>query len=94
MLDIEHDVPTEVLQKINQPTLVVHSKNDKSVAFEHALHAQAHIKNAELFKAKTWGHLIWLGQGSDEVKNKVTDFLLEPLDAVTTKVLNRYKGAA
>lgn len=80
MLDIEHDVPTELLKKITAPTLIVHSQNDNSVAFEHSLHAQKNIDKAELFEAKMWGHLIWLGEGSNEVTEKVANFLREPLN--------------
>lgn len=77
MLDIEHEIPTATLASILIPTLIVHSRNDNSVAFEHALHARDHIEGAELFEAQTWGHLIWLGGGSTEAKARVTAFLLE-----------------
>lgn len=77
MLDIEHEIPTVTIESILTPTLIVHSRNDNSVAFEHALHARDHIEGAELFEAQTWGHLIWLGEGSAEAKARVTAFLLE-----------------
>lgn len=77
MLDIEHEIPTETVESILTPTLIVHSRNDNSVAFEHALHARDHIEGAELFEAQTWGHLIWLGEGSAEAKARVTAFLVE-----------------
>lgn len=75
MLDLEHRVPTEILAKIKTPTLIVHSKNDHSVLFEHAEHAQRTIQQAELYEAQTWGHLIWLGDGSQAVFEKVSHFL-------------------
>lgn len=77
MLDIEHKVPEEILKQITRPTLIVHSQNDNSVSFEHARHAQQLISNSELFEAKTWGHLIWIGEGSREAKEKVATFLRE-----------------
>ena len=77
MLDIGHEVPTATIESIVTLTLIVHSKNDNSVAFEHALHARDHVEGAELFEARTWGHLIWLGEGSTEAKARVTAFLLE-----------------
>ena len=80
MLDIEHDVPEEIIKQISRPTLIVHSQNDNAVNFEHARHAQQLIHNSELFEAKTWGHLIWIGEGSIEVKKKVVDFLGEGLN--------------
>lgn len=75
MLDIEHSISTEILHDILCPTLIVHSKNDNSVDFSHPRHALEHIKAAALFEAQTWGHLIWLGAGSAEVKEKVAGFL-------------------
>ncbi len=75
MLDLEHDVPASVLQQVYAPTLIVHSRNDNSVPFEHALHAQAMISHATLYEAQTWGHLVWLGEGSTSVLEKVADFL-------------------
>lgn len=80
MLDIEHDVPPKLLKDITAPTLIVHSKNDNSVPLEHAFHAESHIENATLFEAKTWGHLIWLGEESAAVKARVADFLREGRD--------------
>lgn len=77
MLDIEHNVPEEILNAITIPVLIVHSQNDNSVNFSHARHAQELIHNSELFEAKTWGHLIWIGDGSTEVKEKVVHFLRE-----------------
>lgn len=77
MLDIEHEVPTATIESIVTPTLIVHNSNDNAVAFEHALHARNQIKGAELFEAQTWGHLIWLGEGSAEAKARVTTFLFE-----------------
>lgn len=75
MLDLEHDIARETLQKIEVPTLIVHSKTDNSVGFEHAEYAGANIAKSELLEAHTWGHLIWLGAGNDEVKTKVAEFL-------------------
>lgn len=77
VLDIDHEVPTTTLESIFAPTLVVHSRRDNSVPFAHALHAKLHIKSAEIFEARTWGHLIWLGSGSAEAKAKVAAFLHE-----------------
>lgn len=73
--DLEHDIAAEVLQTITTPTLIVHSRNDHSVPFEHALHAQAQIKGATLWEAPTWGHLIWLGEGAPAVDETVINFL-------------------
>lgn len=75
MLDIDHRVPPEMLQRIQVPTLIVHSKYDNSVPFHHAEHAAAHIPTAELIAVETWGHLIWLGDHAAEVERQVLAFL-------------------
>lgn len=75
MLDLEHQIPADLLTEIRAPTLIVHSPNDKAVPFDHPEHAQNLIKQAELFEAETWGHLIWLGAGSTAVIDKVARFL-------------------
>lgn len=39
MFDIEHTIEREIITKIQCPTLIIHSRNDNSVSFEHAKHA-------------------------------------------------------
>lgn len=39
MADIDHDIDESVLSKIECPTLIIHSRNDNNVSFEHAIHA-------------------------------------------------------
>ncbi len=77
MLDLEYSITPEALENITIPTLIIHSKHDKSVPFDHGEHAAAHIKNSELFVAPTWGHLLWFGKGSQEVNQKLLEFLGE-----------------
>lgn len=75
MLNIEHDISEEVIKSVKVPTLIIHSSNDNAVLFEHALHANKHINNSELFEAETWGYLLWIGCGAKEVGEKVNSFL-------------------
>lgn len=75
MLDLAHHITPEVLENITVPTLIIHSKHDRSVPFDHGEHSAAHIKNSELFVAPTWGHLIWIGKGAQEVNQKLLEFL-------------------
>lgn len=63
------------LQSISCPTLVVHSKYDGSVPFDHAKFAHEHIPYSTLYPTDSWGHLIWLGKTSNEVNEKVVKFL-------------------
>lgn len=63
------------LQAIQCPTLIQHSKHDKAVPFEHALHANRHIAGSKLCALDTWGHLIWLGKGAETVNLELLEFL-------------------
>ncbi|SOC11047.1 pimeloyl-ACP methyl ester carboxylesterase [Ureibacillus xyleni] len=63
------------LNPIECPTLIVHSKNDSSVPIEHAYYAQKSMKNSKLCILDTWGHLIWLGKGSNQVHDELLKFL-------------------
>jgi pimeloyl-ACP methyl ester carboxylesterase len=73
--DLEHQTEKEVLQKIEVPTLIMHSKYDKSVSFEHAEYAAANIKGSEIYADDFWGHLIWLGGSSEKRNRKLLEFL-------------------
>jgi pimeloyl-ACP methyl ester carboxylesterase len=63
------------LQSIQCPTLIFHSRNDGLVSIEHAYNAHNNIPNSKLYILNTWGHLIWLGQGVEEMNIELFDFL-------------------
>jgi pimeloyl-ACP methyl ester carboxylesterase len=75
LLDLKHSINDAVFENITSPTLIIHSKEDKAVPFEHAENAKRKIRNSKLFIANTWGHFIWVGKGSDEVMNKIISFI-------------------
>jgi pimeloyl-ACP methyl ester carboxylesterase len=75
MNDLGHTVGDEVLQKIQVPTLVIHSREDKSVPFTHAEWALSHIRNAELCESGVTGHFYWLGPDYRRVSQQLTTFL-------------------
>lgn len=70
------EVTVKHLNAISVPTFIMHSKNDSAVSLEHAHYAHQQILNAELCILKTWGHLIWLDQGAEEVNAILIDFLV------------------
>jgi pimeloyl-ACP methyl ester carboxylesterase len=63
------------LQAIQCPTLILHSENDSAVPIEHALNAHNNIPNSKLCILDTWGHLIWLGEGSNQLHEELLQFL-------------------
>lgn len=63
--DIDQEMDDNTLSKVACPTLIIHSKNDKSVGLDHALHARNRIANSKLLELDNeWGHLFWIGRDS------------------------------
>jgi pimeloyl-ACP methyl ester carboxylesterase len=76
--DIDQNGRDESLKRIIAPSLVIHSKNDKSVPYEHAVHSHKLIKRAKLIELDNeWGHLFWIGRDAHESIKKVIDFINE-----------------
>lgn len=69
------EILAEDLNKIVSPTLIMHSKHDNAVTMEHAHYAHHQILNSDLCILESWGHLIWLGEGSEDVNRKLIKFL-------------------
>lgn len=76
--DIEQTLDHELLRQIQCPTLIVHSKHDNSVPYEHAIYAKNLIRNAVFLGVENeWGHIIWIGSGALKVVTFITDFMEE-----------------
>lgn len=76
MSDIEHDIENGLISEIQCSTLIIHSKNDNSVLFEHAEHANRMIKNSKLEGLDNeWGHLFWIGNDSNVSIRKTIEFI-------------------
>lgn len=75
MNDLGHTVAEELLQRVQAPTLVIHSREDKSVPFSHAEWSLAHIPNAELCEGGITGHFYWVGPDTQRVSQQLTTFL-------------------
>lgn len=76
MIDIEQDIESETITEIQCPTLIIHSKNDNSVSFEHAEHANKMINNSKLIGLDNeWGHLFWIGKDSNESIKMTIEFI-------------------
>jgi len=73
--DIDQNISDEIIKKIKCPTLIIHSENDTSVSFEHALQANEMIENSEIAKLNNeWGHLFWIGKDSNESIRRTIEF--------------------
>ncbi|MFD1130593.1 alpha/beta fold hydrolase [Paenibacillus provencensis] len=63
------------MKTIQAPTLIMHSKNDNSVAISHPQIAKTMIPQSELFILDSWGHLIWIGKHAVEYDHALISFL-------------------
>jgi pimeloyl-ACP methyl ester carboxylesterase len=74
--DLEHNISSETLSMIQSPTLIVHSRNDNSVSFNHADHAHQQIPNSQLLPLENkWGHLFWIGKDAKKSIQKIIEFI-------------------
>lgn len=74
--DIDQTIKEESLKRIKAPSLIIHSKNDNSVPYEHAVHSHKCISNSTIIGLENeWGHLFWIGQDSDESIKKIMGFI-------------------
>jgi pimeloyl-ACP methyl ester carboxylesterase len=76
--DIDQTISDSTIGAIECPTLIVHSRNDNSVSFEHAVHANKRIANSMLLELENeWGHLFWLGKDSTLPIKEILAFIEE-----------------
>jgi pimeloyl-ACP methyl ester carboxylesterase len=73
--DATHNVGMDLLASICQPTLVIHSREDKSVPFAHAEWSLKHIPQAELCEAGFTGHFVWIGPDFPRISQRMITFL-------------------
>ncbi len=76
--DLDQALSSVTLEKIKCPCLILHSRNDASVAIDHAEHAHQRIRSSSLhiFNNK-WGHMLWIGEDYKQVRDVLVDFLLK-----------------
>jgi pimeloyl-ACP methyl ester carboxylesterase len=73
--DSTHSVGIEVLHEVHQPTLIVHSREDKSVPFSHAEWSLKNIHLAELYESGFTGHFFWIGPDFQGISQRMVGFL-------------------
>lgn len=75
MNDLTHTLGKELLQRVQAQTLVIHSREDRSVPFSHAEWSLANIPNAQLCEGGITGHFYWVGPDYQRVSQRLTTFL-------------------
>ena len=73
MIDLR--APTDVSSDVAQPTLILATRNDGAVSFEHAEYLAATLPDSTLAEVPTSTHLLWLGEGSEDTAAAIQSFL-------------------
>jgi pimeloyl-ACP methyl ester carboxylesterase len=75
LADWAHTAGADLLRAVRQPTLVIHSREDKSVPFGHAEWSLEHIPGAELCEAGITGHFFWVDPDYPRISQRMVAFL-------------------
>ncbi|NGP44778.1 alpha/beta hydrolase [Bacillaceae bacterium SIJ1] len=77
MIDLKQtkEVTTKDLKRVQCPTLLLYSPHDGAVSPAHSTYAGEHIPKATCQPVHTWGHLLWLGKGSEQTDQYALAFL-------------------
>jgi pimeloyl-ACP methyl ester carboxylesterase len=67
--------PTDVSGDVAQPILILATRNDGAVSFDHAEQLAAALRHATLVEVNTPTHLLWLGNGSDRTAAAIHSFI-------------------
>lgn len=60
---------------VSVPTLIIHSKYDKSVPLSHPRLLAQQIRNSRLFLSKAESHMLWFSPHYQEIKQVMNEFL-------------------
>jgi pimeloyl-ACP methyl ester carboxylesterase len=63
------------LGRVRAPVLVITSKYDGLVDSSHAIYAEKHIPQAQLFVSEAESHLMWFSSHDHEIRAKMQEFL-------------------
>lgn len=74
-----HDT-RDSLQKITQPTLILHGTDDKYIPLEDAEFMNQNIPNSKLITLEGFGHASVLVEDAEKVNNLIWDFIQHHLD--------------
>ncbi|GLX02712.1 alpha/beta hydrolase [Microtetraspora sp. NBRC 16547] len=70
------------LPQVRQPTLVIASRDDGAVSFDHAQSLVEAIPHARLISSNAPSHFIWLGEDYPAIADTIANFLHSPQEQV------------
>ncbi|WP_052807146.1 alpha/beta fold hydrolase [Risungbinella massiliensis] len=63
------------MSRIQAPTLIIHSKYDKSIGTEHAVHLAMQIQGSELYWTEAEHHVLWYSSQLETIRERISEFL-------------------
>jgi pimeloyl-ACP methyl ester carboxylesterase len=75
--DFTHSIDAALIKRVHQPTLVVHSREDRSVPFHHAEWSLENIRGSQLCEGGFTGHFFWIGPDFPAISRRLVAFLKE-----------------
>jgi pimeloyl-ACP methyl ester carboxylesterase len=73
--DVRHGADPRLERAVTQPALVVASRTDGQVRWQHAEQLSGAIPRSELWASPSLSHLIWFGSGAAATSQRTQDFL-------------------
>ena len=74
-VDVRHELPPDLGRGVRQPALVVASRCDGQVGWEHVEHLRRSIPGARVWESPSLSHLVWCGSGGPATRQRVVDFV-------------------
>jgi pimeloyl-ACP methyl ester carboxylesterase len=65
----------DITAAIDQPTLVIATRRDGGVPFDHARSLASSIRHAELIESRAHSHFVWLDAGWPVIAERIREFL-------------------
>jgi len=74
-IDVEHPVDPDLGRALTRPTLVVASRRDGQVGWQHAVAWRDLIPAGTLWESPSASHLVWFGPGARTTQDRVIAFV-------------------
>lgn len=75
LVDVNHPVDPALERQVTQPTLVVASRTDGQVSWDHAEELRRSIPQSTTWTSPSLSHLLWFGSGGPATNQYTEDFL-------------------
>ncbi len=76
LADVRHSVDPALERQVTQPTLVVASRADGQVSWDHAEELSRNIPQSTNWASPSLSHLLWFGSGGPATNQCTEDFLI------------------